>query len=479
MEFVLGMDIGTSSVKTGLFDIHGNMLDLESSEYSINYPQTGWVEQNPEEWWEGMKRNVRILLSRHNVRDKIISLSLSTQGGVSIYLDENRKLLYPAVSWFDTRAEEVVPLLSKDISFHEIYHLCGFPALGRLNFSMAIWFRQKKPDIFKKCRYFASAVDYLNLKLTGEFVIDTSNLAHNSFLDMNRCDYSERIMEIAGINAEQLPRIVSSGSVVGVLSTEASEELGLNRNVKVISGGHDQYCANIGVGAVDEGDCVLSAGTAWALLATAGKPYFDDQYRVFPGIHILEGKYGLMSAVSAGGNSLSWFNNTFCSEKSIREIDASAEKVPVGASGLIFIPQLNAKSGKGAFLGIDNYHSLPYFSRAVMEGVAVCNQIALDRIVELGLPIKKIFMIGGGAKSGCWTKIVSDMAGLPVFIPEHREAPCTGAALLALTGIGVYNSIAEACKTVSGRGNYVQPDPANRHVYTKLAADVLNCFDNI
>ena len=311
MEYVLGIDIGTSSVKTGLFDIHGNMLDLESYEYSINYPQPGWVEQNPEEWWEGMKRNVRALLSRHNVRDKILSLSLSTQGGVSIFLDENRQLLYPAISWFDTRAEEMVPLLSKDISLHEIYHLCGFPALGRLNFSIATWFRHKKPNIFNKCRYFASAVDYLNLKLTGEFAIDISNLAHNSFLDMNTGDYSKRIMEIAGINAEQLPRIVSSGGVVGMLTSEASVELGLNRNVKVISGGHDQYCANIGVGAVNEGECVLSAGTAWALLATAEKPYFDDQFRVFPGIHIFEEKYGLMSAISAGGNSLSWFNNAF------------------------------------------------------------------------------------------------------------------------------------------------------------------------
>jgi sugar (pentulose or hexulose) kinase len=404
---------------------------------------------------------------------------LSTQGGVTLLLDQHFHALYPAVSWLDVRASEIVADLSRQISVDEIYRLCGFPSLGRQNFSQIVWFRKKRRDLYRQSAYFGSVADYLNHRLTGRFAVDISNLAHNSLLDMDARDYSERLLDIAGLSREQLPQIVPSGKPVGALIPDAAAQLGLSPKVLVVSGAHDQYCASIGAGAVTAGDCVLSAGTAWALLATAGEIYFDDQHRLFPGIHALEGKYGLMATVSAGGNSLAWFRDVFAPGTGFHDLDQTAMKADAGSGGLTFIPRFFSRSGKGAFIGIDTIHGLPHFARAVMEGVAVFSQLALKRMHQLGLSIEKLIMIGGGAGSALWPHMVADMAQRPVFLPEQREAPCAGAAALAMAGAGVCGSVEEASRRVSTAGRLVEPDARKARLSSRLAENASAYLDHI
>ena len=479
MDCVLGIDVGTNAAKTGLFDISGSLIAIESRRYPIAYPMEGWAEQNPEHWWRAITETVRAVTERHQAARKVRAIGLSTQGGVTLLLDERFQALYPAVSWLDVRALEIVPTLRRQISVDEIYRLCGFPSLGRQNFSQIVWFREKRRDLYRKTAYFGSVVDYLNQRLTGRFAVDISNLAHNSLFDMNGRDYSQRLLDIAGLSRAQLPQIVPSGRPGGALAADAAAQLGLPPGAVVVSGAHDQYCASIGAGAVEVGDCVLSAGTAWALLATAGTLFYDHQHRLYPGIHALEGKFGLMAAVSAGGNSLAWFRDVFARDSHFSDLDQIAMKGDIGSDGLAFIPQFFSKSGKGAFVGIDTVHGLSHFARAVMEGVAVFNQLSLKRMTDLGLSINRLIMIGGGAGSALWPQIVADMAQQPVILPEQMEAPCAGAAALALAGAEVCSSVEEASRRVSTAGRSVKPDAGRSALCERLVEKASAILDHI
>ena len=250
-------------------------------------------------------------------------------------------------------------------------------------------------------------------------------------------------------------------------------QLGIEGTVSVVSGAQDQYCANIGAGAVNIGDCVLSCGTAWVLLATCERLFFNDKslvahgisQSVFPGPHPIEGRYGLMTSVPFGGNSLKWFRDVLRPGEGYERLNEDAAGAPSGSYGLFFLPIASAASGKGAFLGIDGVHTMKHFTRAVYEGVVYLNRRHLDLIRESGVDVTNLVMIGGGAKSPVWPKIVADVCAMPVYVPEVGEAACAGAAALAGAGCGLFRSIEEGSMMVSARRRAVLPDPENVEVY--------------
>ena len=432
MDLVIGIDVGTNGTRAGLFDTSGRRIAIARESYRLDFPRVGWAEQDPEDWWRALVSTTRSLVAGMSAHDRILSLSLSTQGGVTVLLDETGRTLYPAVSWLDTRPAEIREDIEKEVSASTLYGLCGLPAVRGLNFAQIFWFREKRPDLFRKTARFASTVDYLNERLSGRFVIDVSNLALNALLDISRKDYAEKLLSVLGVSHERLPAVLPSGRPVGRLTPKAAEELNLAPDVLVVSGAHDQYCASVGIGAVRPGQALISAGTAWVLLVTSDRIVYDPDQLVIPGHHALEDRTGLMATVSAGGNSLEWFKDHFAGDSSLADLDAAAAEVMPGAEGLVFLPQSRTASGRGAFIGIDASHGAAHFARAVMEGVALCNQDNLDRIRALGRDVESLTMIGGGAASSLWPCIVADAAGCPVFVADQVDAACRGAGILAL-----------------------------------------------
>ncbi len=476
MEYLLGIDIGTTGTKSALFDRNGALIDIEYESYSINYPKEGWVEQNAEDWWNALVRTVMSVTARNKCGNEVVSMCLSTQGGTLIILDEKFHPVYNAVSWLDTRARDISEQLKQKISVQELYKTCGWPIINSLNFPNVFWFREKRPELFKKSRYFASTIDYINYLLTGKFCIDYTNLAIAMFLDLNKKGLSYKVLKIAGITKDSMPEIIPSGNTIGNLTEKSANILGLTDNVIVVSGAHDQYCANIGAGAVNVGDCVLSAGTAWALLAICEELYFSEEslisnnivQSIFPGIHIIKGKYGLMTSVPFGGNSLKWFRDVMRTDTAYGMLNEDASEIQSGSENLLFVPISSSNTGKGAFLGIDGIHTMRHFTRAVFEGVSFVNKRNLGMIKEAGVGVKNLIMIGGGSKSSVWPQIVADDCNVPVILPRLNEAACAGAAILAGVGSGVFNSIEEASKKITKEKSQISPDKKNIEVYEKL-----------
>ncbi len=465
MHYLLGIDVGTNGTKSVLFTDEGTFVDQAYKSYDLKYPREGWVEQRVSDWWNALVDTIRKLLSRNRIADRIAALSISAQGGATVLLDEKFQPLCDAVSWLDMRAREVQPLIERQISEEELGRICGWNRLYCCNFPVVVWFRERDIELFRETRFFASTIDYINARLTGRFVIDFSSLALTEFLDLEKRDWSEALIAIAGIERSRIPEIVPSGTVIGSLTREAAGQLGLSSKVRVVSGGHDQYCANIGAGAVNVGDCVLSSGTAWVLLATSDQLLWDNQGLIHPGIHLMKNKYGLMSAVSSAGDSLNWYQRSFLGKQSLDKLDERVSRVDAGSGGVIFIPKFTSNSKRASFINVDTLHDRMHFARAVYEGVALANEHHVKAFERIGMKIRKIHMIGGGAKSTLWPHIVADVSGVPVEIPEQKESACAGAAILAGVGSGVFSSIEDAAGRFTGKCQQIEPDRDKREVY--------------
>ncbi len=476
MKYLLGIDVGTAGTKSALFSERGDLMGLAYREYGLSYPVKGWVEQNTEDWWRALVDTVREVTAKIRCKKDVVALSLSTQGGALVLLDEDFHALYPAVSWLDTRAEETANKLLRHVSREELYKMSGWPIIGSLNLPAVFWFREKRPVLYEKSWYFASTIDYINYRLTGRFAIDYTNLALTMFLDLVRRDWSEKGLAVAGLTRDNVPEIVPSGRLLGGLTSDAARALGLSEEVTVVSGAHDQYCASIGAGAVNTGDCVLSCGTAWVLLAICDRLYFDEKslgsrgitQSVFPGIHPATGKFGLMTSVPFGGHSLKWFRDVMRPGRSFEKLDEAAARVGPGSEGLAFVPISSSRSGKGAFFGIDGVHEEAHFVRSIMEGVSFVNRRHLDMIRNAGVRVEKLIMIGGGSKSRVWPQIVADACNIQVVLPRISEAACAGAAVLAGVGSGIFGSIEEASVKIAGVKSIIKPVDDSVGMYSSL-----------
>lgn len=466
MDCLLGIDIGTTGTKSALFSVNGDLIDSDYRSYPVAYPRENHAEQDPENWWNSLVGTVNNLVERKRDGDRVTAMSLSTQGGCLVLLDENFRPLYPAVSWLDKRAAEVSHVIRPHVSEEELYRTGGWGNLDALTFPAVVWFREKRPELFARARYCASTIDYLNHRLSGRFSTDCSNLALTELLDLHARDLSDRILDIAGITRENVSDVVPSGTPLGRLRPDSARELGLPEDVVLVSGAHDQYCASIGAGAVNSGGCVLSAGTAWVLLVTSDMLVFDESMVIHPCVHVFDGKYGLLTSVPSGGNSLNWFQSTFRPGEDFESLGREAEKVGAGSDGLLFIPNNVSKSGRGAFLNIDTVHTPGHFTRSVFEGVAMANRIHLETFSARGIPVEKLIMIGGGARSALWPRIVADCANIPLVVPDQREAACAGAAMLAGVGSDRFRTIEEACGTfLAPNRTLINPRPEQAVLY--------------
>ena len=487
MDYVLGIDVGTTGTKSALFSADGTLIDVEYASYPIAYPEEGWAEQSPQAWWQALVTTSRKVVERTGKKSAVRSLALSTQGGCLVLLDRSFSPVRPAVSWMDRRAAAVSDQLVQKIGVNELYHLCGWPVMDSLNFPTIFWFRQRAPELLQDVQYYASTIDYLNYMLTGNFAIDYTNSALTGFLHLQRKGYADKTMHIAGIGIDNLPHMVPSGKTIGNLSPAAAESLGLSKDVLVVSGAHDRYCESMGAGAIHTGDCVLGAGTSWVLLATSDsllfhKPKQRDRGFVramFPGPHPVEDRYGLMTVVPHGGNSLKWFRDVLRPRNSFDELNDDAARIELGSEGLMFIPISSAASSRGSFQGIDGVHTMSHFTRAVFEGVAFTNKIHFDLFQQAGLVVKKLIMIGGGTKSALWPQIVADLCNIPVELPIIQEAACAGAALLAASGCGLYSSIEEGCRAFKGESSTVVPSEKRAKLYAERYETFLSYLDRV
>ena len=470
---LLGVDIGTSSCKTALFDPEGKVVAQGGCEYPVSYPRKGWAEQDPAQWWEGVCRAVREMISDNGIDPaEIAGIGTDGQSWSAIALDREGNVLCPTPIWTDTRSEEICRETEDRLTAEKLFGLCGNPAKPGYTWPKILWYRKHRPEVFEKTEKILQSNSYIVYRMTGEITQDISQGYGLACFDMRKGCWDEEMCETLGIPRRMLPEIVPCHQIVGKLTVDAAKQMGLREGIPVAAGGLDAACGTLGAGVVSPGQTQEQGGQA------GGMSICIDQYAADPrlilGFHVVPGRWLLQGGTTGGGGALKWLRETMCPELSFAEMSALAETAEPGSGGVTFLPYMAGERSPiwdpkacGVFFGLNFGVTRAQMIRACMEGVAYSLRHNLETAAEAGARAGVLRAMGGSANSRIWTQIKADVTGCGIEVPGSDTATTLGAAMLAGVGTGVWQGFEEAARQTIRVNRTYEPDPAVKEIYDR------------
>jgi xylulokinase len=446
---IIAHDLGTTGNKASLHSDDGKMLQHCTISYPAHFASGGVAEQNPMDWWNAVGGASKKLLQMANVSaDQITGIGISGQMMGAIFLDENFNPTRDAIIWADFRAQKQSDLLIEKIGLEKAYKKLGHRLNPTYSISKVMWVRDNQPDIWAKTKHICIAKDFVNQKLTGRFVTEPSDASSTNCFDQIKLNWDTEILSAANIPISYFPEIVTSTTVIGGLTKDAADHVGLNAGTPVVAGGGDGPMAALGAGIIEpsDGAYVCMGSSSWIAVST-DKPLHDSKMRSMTWNHIVPNKFSPTATMQAGGASLQWMVEDLLpdSEKDRYKILLDeAGKVNSSDDGLFFLPHILGErspywnpSAAGAFIGLGRHHDRSYLVRAVLEGVAFNLLTCIQAFTDNGVPIKQVDVIGGGAESALWLQIFADIWGVKVRSRSIVEdANSLGAAVTTLVALG-------------------------------------------
>jgi xylulokinase len=451
VKYVIGVDLGTSAVKTLLIGQDGNLLAEATREYQLYHDKAGWSEQEPEDWVTGTTLSLQDLLKQTGVNPvDIEGISFSGQMHGLVLLDADNQPIRRAILWNDTRTTEQCREIERKLG-DKLLTLTRNPALEGFTLPKILWVKQNEPDVFARASKFLLPKDYLRLRLNGELHMDLSDAAGTLMLDVANKSWSEEVLDAFGLPGAFCLPLVEASAQVGTLTAKAAEETGLSPATKVFAGGADNACGAIGAGILSPGLTLCSIGTSGVILTYEADASADYKGKVHFFNHGKENAFYAMGVTLAAGYSLSWFRNTFAKGESFDNLLEGIDEIPPGANGLLFTPYLVGERTphadahiRGSFIGMDGSHTRAHFARAVMEGITFSLNESIDLFRAAGKKVDTIVSIGGGAKNPIWLQMQADIFQAKVVALENEQGPGLGAAMLAAVGSGWFPTL-DAC----------------------------------
>ena len=444
-KYLAAIDCGTTEIKAAIFSSNGRLKGFASAVCPCITFKDGRVEQPPDlivkQTFACLKRAAR--RSRVSV-SQIAAISVSTQRATVIPMDKNGKTIGNAISWQDMTGKAALDRFKKKIGDKEYYAITGLP--NNPIFSLAKILKTKKA-----ARY-ALVHDFLMKQLGCEdHYLDWSNASLTGIFDVSTLSWSKRLLKLLHLNESNLPILVPSGKIIGVLSKHAASLCGLMPGTPLIAGGGDQQCGGLGAGCVKPGIAQISLGTAGVVLCFSDKPIKDPQMRISTCAHAVPGAWESEGLQNSAGASLNWVKNILCGVK--KYPDAQVSRVEPGSNGALFFPFLAGASAPhwnpnmhGMFFGLTLSQKPPAIFRAVMEGVSMETREILEVFESLGISIKEIRLTGGYSKDEVWNQMQADIYGVKVATLRNQQASLLGAAMLASFGTGLHKSLKEAAE---------------------------------
>ncbi|WP_338782212.1 gluconokinase [Metabacillus sp. FJAT-52054] len=483
-EYMMGVDIGTTSTKAVLFDRGGAVIAKHNSGYPLYTEAPGEAEQSPEEIFTAVVSAIRETIKEAEVPSEEIGfVSFSSAMHSLIAMDASGKPLTRSITWADQRSEAWTKKLKKEWSGHDIYLRTGTPIHPMSPLSKIIWLREDHPEIFSKTAKFISIKEYVFFRFFGEYIIDHSIASATGLFNLEKKDWDRGAMEIAGITEDKLSKLVPTTFQIQGFHSEAAAETGLPAAIPFIVGASDGVLSNLGVNAIDPGAVALTIGTSGAIRAVANRPVTDPKGRIFC-YALTEEHWVIGGPVNNGGMIFQWMKDELChSEVETAErlgqdpytylTDIAAEIRP-GAEGLIFHPYLAGERApiwnahaRGAFFGLGLHHKKEHMIRAVLEGINYNLYTVLLALKELiGIP-EKIHATGGFAQSEFWRQMLADVLDQEVLIPESYESSCLGAVILGMYALGEIDSLTAAKRFVSSNIRLL-PNQETSEVYKEI-----------
>jgi xylulokinase len=453
MPHVIGLDISTTATKAVLVDESGAVVAVGAVEYDFDIPRPGWTEQDPALWWNGAVGAIRQVLATTAVPGSdVAAIGLTGQMHGLVLLDRDDSVLRPAILWNDQRTAAACDEIRSAVGPERLIEVTGNDALTGFTAPKLVWVRDHEPDVWARIAHVLLPKDYVRLELTGEYALDKADGAGTLLFDLAARDWSEEVVRALSIDPEGLPPTHEGPGVTGAVTVEAAAATGLRAGIPVVAGGGDQSANAVGVGAVDPGVVALSLGTSGVVFATTDAPIHDPLGRVHAFCHALPDRWHLMTVMLSAAGSLRWFRDVLAPGEDFGALADSAESVPAGADGLLFLPYLSGERSphpdplaRGAFVGLTVGHDRRHLTRAVLEGVAFGLRDGLDQMLTAGLPSPtQIRAGGGGTASPLWRQILADVLGAEIATVRTTEGAAFGAAVLATVGAGWYATTQEA-----------------------------------
>jgi xylulokinase len=485
MNYLIGIDIGTSATKTVLFDEECRGIASASAEYPLYQPQNGWAEQKPEDWKAAVIQTIRVVLEKSAVPAKSVKgIGLSGQMHGLVMLDEDNAVIRPAIIWCDQRTAAECREITEKVGYKRLIEITANPALTGFTASKILWVRKHEPENYRRCRHILLPKDYIRYCMTGDYATEVSDASGMQLLDVPHRCWSDEVLQKLSIDPSLLGKVYESPEVTGKITQDFAALTGLSTSTVVVGGAGDNAAAAIGMGIVEDGRAFTTIGTSGVVFAHTSQMKFDSQGRVHTFCCAVPGCWHVMGVTLAAGLSLKWFRDTLGGDYVLRGIaehrdpydlmNDDAAKVPVGSNRLIYLPYLMGERTphldpdcRGVFFGLSAIHTKADMIRSIMEGVSYslrdCNEILLD----MGVPVKEMMACGGGGKSPIWRQMLADMYGCTVKTSKSQEGPALGAAILAGVGSGMFQDVPSACHRFIAADASCTPQTANMAYYAK------------
>jgi xylulokinase len=458
MDYLLGIDIGTSGVKALLISTEGKIFSSKTESYPLATPHSGWAEQSPDDWWQATVKVIKETISGNPINSsQIKGISLSGQMHSSVFLDEKMEVIRPAILWSDTRtSEQCKEIYAIAGGLDQLIRYVSNPALEGFTAPKILWLRENEPENYKKVKHILLPKDYIRYKLTNERFTEVSDAAGTLLFEVIKKRWSTNLLEKLEINQDFLPPVLNSFDLAGRITKNITKQTGLKLGTPVVAGGADNACGAVGSGITEEGRVMVSIGSSGVVLAQTNNPQADQKGRIHLFNHACPNSWYMMGVMLSAGMSYEWLQKKlFNRSLDYTKLDQLAEEIEPGSEGLIFLPYLygertphNDANARGVYFGMSGKHDQRHFTRSVLEGVTFALKDSLELIKDKGVKIKEIRAIGGGAKSRVWQQILADILGEKINLLKVEDGPAFGAALIAGVGVGVYSSFAEAVNKI-------------------------------
>ena len=470
MEYLIGIDIGTSGTKSVLFDTNGNTVASATAKYPLYQPKNGWAEQNPADWWHAVCDTLKSISKE--ACGKICGIGLAGQMHGLVMLDENNEVIRDAIIWCDSRTSKECGDIENSVGHDRLLEITGNPALAGFTASKIMWVKKHEPQNFKRCRHILLPKDYIRFMLSGVYATDASDASGMQLLDVSKRCWSDEVLDKLNIDKNLLAKVYESTEVAGFINEEAAKLCGLEKGIPIAAGAGDNAAAAIGMGVCENGKAFTTIGTSGVVFAHTDEMIFDKKGRIHTFCCAVPGAWHVMGVTQAAGLSLSWFKKQFAKDLSYREIDRLCENISIGADKLIYLPYLMGErtpvldtNARGVFFGLSAMHTMAHMARAVMEGVSYSLKNCLDVLNENGVNTTDMALCGGGAKGEFWRGMIADVYGMPVKIMRSDEGAALGAAILAGCASKIFKDVYDGCRRCVNVKQEQQPNRENHAEY--------------
>lgn len=504
MEYLIGIDVGTSATKTVMFDKKGNMIASASREYPLYQPQNGWAEQNPEDWRDAVLATVEEVVNKAGAgKDEVKGVGISGQMHGLVMLDEAGEVIRPSIIWCDQRTGEEVEEMRRIMPRERWIEITANPPLTGWTAAKILWVRNREPENYERCKHILLPKDYIRYILTGVFATEVSDASGMQLLDVPHRCWSDEVLEKLNIDKCLLGKVYESCEVTGTVLPDIAERTGLSIDTKVVGGAGDNAAAAVGTGVVKDGTAFTTIGTSGVVFAHSSQITIDPRGRVHTCCAAVPGTWHVMGVTQAAGLSLKWFKDNFCEdymEEADRQgvdvydlINRDIAEIPAGSDKLIYLPYLMGERTphldpdcRGVFFGLSAIHTKAHMLRAVMEGVSYSLSDCNDILKEMGIDVDSMMACGGGGKSPVWRQMLADLYDCSVNTVRQTEGPALGVAILAGVGCGIYGSVEAACdelisevQSTGADKNIVGIYKAYHELYKELYGDLKDSYKKL